>query len=297
MALFLYTGALISLNGGAGFTVERSDGIAEISAQGKTLVHVAVVDPKYDGGFSLTLYRRLSAYFKDTFPGSLQDGSFWVNSFDLSPLGASSTVSNGMHGSHFDNHEFKLGNTDWTTFQAPQLSVKEIFGGRRTPLKGSIRITPSEGPEVTMSEDRFIFIDGSNTQNNTPPGHAFLILDRYLTGSARELHQFKDWSRLAEEMLDPEKFDIISPYIFAAILKNPQGPGYLALIPPKIRSVEGHTRFLGQFETVFKALCEHIAFHILLNCDFPGKEESAKAFVDFNFTDEFLDTTIRGKVH
>lgn len=300
MALYLYAGSLIGLNGGNPFTVETADEKEAALAPGNRLedarlVHVAVVDPSMDNGHSLGIYRRMRAWLRQNFENLVDDTVFWVAKSELTFLAnRKEGDSQNLHGSQFDNTPGPDG-SEWTMVQEQlkdPLTPEALFGGRGVPQQGSIRITPQRGEPISIDEDRFVVFDLANSVNNDPKGMSYFLLDRHMIKPKkgdRGLHKFSDWTKLSEEMIDPTNMKIVEPYVFGLIIKNPRGNGYLATIPSQKLMVAGFGNVIGVFDTPFRALCGSIAFHVLTRLDYPGKDKSDQSMIDFNLSDEFLE--------
>lgn len=290
MTLYLYRGPFVQINNGTPFVVEASKNGDTQPGNGMVLVHVSVVDPGFDAGYSLRIYRALNKFLKEFQVDTLAPkDSFWATEDSLELIPGDYVDTEPMKGSKFDHLDIDKPETP-----------AEIFKGRDTPPEGSIRINlnpsiPGGIKQILVPEERFIFVEGSNSQNEKPLGQNFLLLDRYATGDAKALHQFKDWSRLSEEMLQPEKYDIIAPFIIGAIILNQYG--FNVILPPRDGSLEGKSYYLGSFPTLFKAICGHLAYYLARECDFPGKADGTVEGVDFYLTDEWLNTEFKATVH
>jgi hypothetical protein len=299
MALYLYAGSLIGLNGGNPFTVESADEKLEALSpanriEGAILVHVAVVPPSVDNGHSLGVHRRMRAWLNQTFSNLIDDTVFWVSKSELTFLAnRAADDKENLHGSQYDNVPNPDG-SEWTKVQehiTDPTTPEAMFGARGEPIKGSIRITPQHGEPISMDEDRFVIFDLANSVNGDPKGLSFLLLDRYLAKPKeryRGLFKFADWTKLSEEMISKENADIVAPYIFGLIVKNPRGNGYLATIPTEKLKVAGFGNVIGCYNTLFQALCGSVAFHVLTRLDYPGKDKSDQSMIDFNFSGEFI---------
>ena len=299
MALYLYAGSLIGLNGGNPFTVESADAKLEALSpanriEGAILVHVAVVPPSTDNGHSLGIHRRMRAWLNQKFTDLVDDTIFWVSKSELTFLcNRAANDHENLHGSQYDDVPNPDG-SEWTMVQeqiTDPTTPEALFGARGEPIKGSIRITPQHGEPISMDENRFVVFDLANSVNGDAQGLSYILLDRYAVKPKkgdRGLYKFSDWSKLSEEMIAKENADIVAPYIFGLIVKNPRGNGYLATIPTQKLMVAGFGNIIGVYNTLFQALCGSVAFHVLTRLDYPGKDQSDQSMIDFNFSDEFI---------
>ena len=288
MKLYIYNGFLSAALGLNGFVVEESFFPENPGLPGALLVHVATTHPDTDDGFSLGVYRGLKAYVAKDQPTKTNDGDFWVNQEDLVFLAnGDESTKNGMHGSQFDDIEIE---------ERKPVEGPDIYQGRGEVPEGSIRITPEHGPAVYVPEDRFILTEGTNSFNKSPEGHSLLLFDRYANGDASTFLKFKDWTRLSEEMLEPENLRALTPYIAGAVFKDPLDKGFYAMVPPT--GEEGmKPKLIGLYPRQFKAICELMTYYMINTFDFPGKKESHDAVFDFHFSKEFLNTEFKSTVH
>ena len=122
MALYLYAGSLIGLNGGNPFTVESADAKLEALSpanriEGAILVHVAVVPPSTDNGHSLGIHRRMRAWLNQKFTDLVDDTIFWVSKSQLTFLAnRAADDKENLHGSQYDDVPNPDG-SEWTMVQ------------------------------------------------------------------------------------------------------------------------------------------------------------------------------------